>query len=95
MPLLTIKEAMKELGVKSRQSIVNMSRKGRLTIVYVPISGEKRSAPRVESAEIDQIIKRHRGADSKQPDPPMPPAHRPPPPAKPTRRRRATLSHFE
>lgn len=57
MPLLSIEAVQRELGLKSRQSIYNLAKRGDLTIVNLPITG-RRGVARIDSAQVDALKKR-------------------------------------
>ena len=58
MALLTLENAMKELGFKSVQSVRDLDAAGHITIVHLPpTAGAKRTAgpPRVDSEDIERL----------------------------------------
>ena len=101
MPLLTLKQAADELGLKSEQSIRNLARRGEFRILQVRIEGT-RGSPRVDSRELEEYVRRLKSAsESGTPSGPAPgPVRRPTTrPKSPNRTRqprgRAPLMHFE
>ena len=65
MALLTFKQAMAELGYRSRQSLWSLVNRGEIKPIYLP-GGEKRRTIRFEPAEVDRLEHCRRPAHSRR-----------------------------
>lgn len=66
MPLLTLKRAAEELGLKSEQSVRNLADRGEFKILKVKITGA-RGSPRVDSADLEAYQRRLRNTADADP----------------------------
>jgi len=69
MALLTLKEAARELALKSKQSILNLAARGELKLVDISVTGSKKRRFGVQPSEIRRFIER-RGGARETPTPP-------------------------
>jgi hypothetical protein len=102
MPLISTRDVMRELGLRSRQSVLNLAKRGLLTKGGLPITGEnpKRVRARFDSDQVAELKRRIMGGKIEPNDPSDSRSkprtdgldHRP----RPSRRKRAKSAiHFE